>query len=221
MDCHSFFHRSAYRETAQQKQDDFDFLFTYRENHRALQSQLFLELKTRLPSVRTVCEVGHGLGLFLKGVQDYGCEGYGFEVSQPCHEFARNELGVSCELGLFGEDHARTYDLFVSIMVFEHLETPRDLFATMRSKLNRDGAIYLSVPFVERRDWPYLWTAGTTPGRMPPDVFYDNDVHITHFSIEGLRRMGLSLGARTAEYFVSQDVVDRSPGSYQGVLFQF
>ena len=143
MDCQGFFHRSGYKETAQQKEDDYGFLFSHRENHKALQSQLFLEIKTRLPALRSVCEVGHGLGLFLKAVQDYGCDGHGFEVSAPCHDFAANQLGLSCELGLFEAGHQRTYDLIASIMVFEHLETPRELFATMRSKLNRDGAIYL------------------------------------------------------------------------------
>ncbi len=37
-------------------------------------------------------------------------------------------------------------------MVFEHLERPRELFATMRDKLNPDGTIYLSVPFVGRQE---------------------------------------------------------------------
>ena len=131
-----------------------------------------------------------GAGMFLRGARDYGIEGYGFEVNPWCHDFAVNEVGLSVELGLFGPDHQRTYDLIASIMVFEHLEKPRELFATMRDKLNPDGAIYLSVPFVERHEWPFLWTAGTNPADAPPDVFYDNDVHITHFSIEGMRRNG-------------------------------
>jgi len=74
-------------------------------------------------------------------------------------------------------------------MVFEHLEKPRDLFALMVSKLNRDGAIYLSVPFFERRDWPFLWGAGEKVEPLP-NLMHDNDVHINHFSIEGLDRMG-------------------------------
>lgn len=221
MDCRSFFHRSGYREDSEQQRFDFEALFALRELHQQLQSQLVLELKTRLPWIRTVCEVGHGAGLFLRGVRDYGLEGHGFEVNPWCHEFAAKEQGLSVELGLFGPEHGRTYDLIASIMVFEHLERPRELFATMRDKLNPDGAVYLSVPFVERHEWPYLWTAGSNPGDGPPDVFYDNDVHITHFSIEGMKRMGLSLGARSAEHFVSQDVAQHSLGSYPGVLFRF
>ena len=221
MDCRSFFHRSGYRETDEQKAADFEFLFGHRDNHYKIQSQLFLELKTRLPWMRTMCEVGHGLGLFLKAAGDYGIEGRGFEVNRTCHDFAVHELGVASELGYFGMDHPCRYDLIASIMVFEHLETPRELFAAMRDKLNPDGAIYLSVPFVGRHEWRYLWTAGTTPGPAPPDVFYDNDVHITHFSVEGMRRMGLGLGARTADYFVSRDTAHHSPGAYHGVLFQF
>ncbi len=221
MDCRSFFHTSGYRETEEQKRIDFEMLWGWRDGHARLQNQLFLEIKTRFPWIRSFCEVGHGTGLFMKAARDYGCTTYGFEVNKLCHDFAVDQLGLDAELGLFDATHTARYDLFGSIMVFEHLENPRDLFALMRDRLNPDGLIYVSVPFVERRDWPYLWTAGTAPATAPPDVFFDNDVHITHFSIEGLRRMGLGLGARSAEHFVSQDVVDRSPGSYGGVLFQF
>ena len=221
LDCLSFCHRSGYQETDQQKIFDFQFLFDQREHHDKLQNQLFLELKTRVPHVVTCCEIGHGLGLFLKAVRDYGCDGHGFEVNRLCHEFARDQLNLSCELGLFDASHPRHYDLIVSIMVFEHLETPRELFITMRDKLNRDGAIYLCVPFIHRHEWPFLWTADTAPANAPPDVFYDNDVHITHFSVEGMRRMGLGLGAHQADYFVSKDTAHLSPGAYHGVLFRF
>jgi predicted SAM-dependent methyltransferase len=122
---------------------------------------------------------------------------------------------------MFDNNHKKTYDLIVSIQVFEHLENPRELFKTMCEKLNPDGAIYISVPFVEHHQWKYLWKADVNPGSVPPDVFCDNDVHITHFSIDGMKRMGMSFGAREAEYWVSKDVVHNSPGSYHGLLFRF
>lgn len=221
LDCLSFFHRSGYQETDEQKKLDFDYLYNQREHHDKLQNQLFLEIKTKVPHIQSCCEIGHGLGLFMKAMRDYGCDGYGFEVNKNCHEFARDQLNLPCQLGLFGADHERQYDLIASIMVFEHLENPRQLFCTMRDKLKPDGAIYLSVPFVHRQEWPYLWTAGTDPGPAPPDIFYDNDVHITHFSVAGMRQMGLGLGARRAEYFVSKDTAHLSPGAYHGVLFSF
>jgi SAM-dependent methyltransferase len=221
MDCQSFFHVSGYVESDEQKELDQEKLFNWRDIHQPLQSQLFLEIMTRLPHMQTVCDVGHGAGFFLQAVRDYGREGYGFEVNQRCHDYAKNELGLDVELGMFGPEHPHRYDLISSIMVFEHLEQPRKLFQTMRDHLNPDGAIYLSVPFIHRNEWPYLWTAGTKPGNAPPDVFYDNDVHITHFSVEGMRRMGLSLGARHADYFVSKDTAQHSPGAYHGVLFRF
>ncbi len=221
LDCRSFFNPSHYQETDQQQQDDFEFLRSFSDAHYANQSQLCLELITRAPHVRTVCEIGYGLGWFLRACNDYGRKPYGFEVNPHCHAFAAGHLALDCALGRFDACHEARYDLFVAIMVFEHLEAPRDLFALMRDRLNPDGLIYICVPFVERRDWPYLWTASTNPAAAPPDVFYDNDVHITHFSIEGLCRMGLSLGARSAEHFVSQDVAYKSPGSYGGVLFRF
>ena len=221
LDCRSFFHRSAYQESDEQKKYDFEYLFNARESHQKLHSQLFLELKTRVPHIKSVCEVGHGLGLFLNAARDFGCDGYGFEVNAECHKFAKLELDLCCELGMFTCDHNRNYDLIVAIQVFEHLESPRDLFSTMRDKLNADGAIYISVPFIHRHEWPFLWNAAQKPGSAPPDIFYDNDVHITHFSVDGMRQMGIGLGARSAEYFVSQDVAHRSPGAFHGIIFRF
>lgn len=221
MDCRSLFHTSGYVEPPERLLLDFEELFAQRENHAALQSQLALEIFTRRPHTRTVAEVGHGAGLFLKACEDYGRSAIGFEVNPHCHEFAVKELGVNSILGLFDDTHTEKYDLLAANQVFEHLENPRELFAVMVRHLRPDGSIYLSVPFVSRSDWPYLWTAGSNPGHCPPDPFHDNDVHITHFSIDGMRRMGLSLGARSAEFFVSQDVYQRSPGAYQGFLFTF
>ncbi|KVM87638.1 hypothetical protein WT06_22080 [Burkholderia anthina] len=221
MDCNSFFHRTGYVEDDSQQLLDFEFLFADRENHYALQSQLALEILTRLPGVGSVLEIGHGAGFFLKACTDYGLNATGFEVNPHCHRFAIENLKVDSRLGMFDENHKTKYDLIVALQVFEHLENPRKLFELMRRHLNRDGAIYLSVPFVERNQWKFLWTAGKLNEKHRADVFADNDVHITNFSIEGMRRMGIGMGARTAEYFVSKDVYRNSPGAYQGVLFEF
>lgn len=222
MDCRSFFHRSSYYETQEQKKEDFNFLLLQRENHAVIEAQLVLELVTKLPGTKTVLEIGHGTGFFLKACKDYKLEARGFEVNEYCHKFAIENLGVDSQLGLLDASHSSKYDLVVAVQVFEHIEYPRDLFKLMRDKLNPDGAIYLSVPFVERNQWKFLWTAhNDTTDRPAADVFFDNDVHITHFSISGMKKMGLGLGARSAEYFVSKDVFHNSPGAYQGVLFSF
>jgi len=145
-----FFHRTGYFEDGSQQLRDFEFLFTDRENHYAIQSQLALELLTLVPGAQSLLEIGHGAGFFLKAFVDYGLSSTGFEVNPHCHRFA-----------------------------VDHLEKYR------------------------------------------ADVFAHNDVHITNFSIEGMKRMGIGLRARSAEYFVSKDVYHNSPGAYQGVLFRF
>ncbi|MBR7929379.1 class I SAM-dependent methyltransferase [Burkholderia ambifaria] len=221
MDCRSFFHRTGYVEDSEQQLKDFEFLFADRENHYALQSQLVLELTTLAPGVKTVLEIGHGAGFFLKACTDYGLTATGFEVNPHCHQFAVEHLKVDSRLGLFDDSHDQRYDLIAAVQVFEHLERPRELFSLMRRHLNRDGAIYISVPFVERNQWKFLWNADRLDEKHPADVFSHNDVHITNFSIEGMKHMGMSLGARSAEYFISKDVYKNSPGSYHGVLFRF
>ena len=221
LDCNSFYNPSGYKEDDNQKLIDFEFLVANRASHTSILGQLAMEIKTRVPHSKTYCEIGYGTGLLMKGMSNFGLETYGFEVNANCHRFVTEELQLPCELGLFDASHDRTYDIIASCMVFEHLEQPRELFGVMRSKLNRGGAIYLSVPFAHRSDWPFLWSAGTNPANAPPDIFYDNDVHILHFSVDGMKKMGMSMGARTADYWVSKDTYHHSPGSYHGVLFQF
>jgi hypothetical protein len=90
----------------------------------------------------------------------------------------------------------------------------------MAGHLNPGGCIYANVPFIERGSWKYLWTAATNPAGAPPDLFYDCDVHIIHYSVEGLARLGQDFGARRFEYFVSHDPVHNA-SAYPGILFSF
>lgn len=221
LDCRSFFNPSGYKESIERQALDFEYLSSQSDPHIAILHQLALEIKTRVQHAKTYCEIGFGAGYLMQGMSNYGLDVYGFEVNPYCYQHASGTLGLPCENGLFDESHDRTYDLIASCMVFEHLERPRDLFAAMKSRLNADGAIYISVPFIHRTDWPYLWSAERSPGDCPPDIFYDNDVHITHFSVDGMKMMGQQFGARSSEYWVSTDVYYKSPGSYHGVLFRF
>jgi 2-polyprenyl-3-methyl-5-hydroxy-6-metoxy-1,4-benzoquinol methylase len=221
MDCNSFFHKSGYSEDLFQQKSDFEELLSQRENHEAIMSQLVLELMTKVPYCKTMLEIGFGTGYLMKAGMNYGLSVYGFEVNKYCVEYAQHDLELNCEKGLFSSEHPNKYVLIVANQVFEHLENPRDLLITMISKLNPDGCIYISVPFVERNMWHFLESAGSTPSATPPDPFYDNDVHITHFSRKGMELMGSSLGARSSEFWISTDVFYHSPGSYHGVLFRF
>jgi len=65
MDCRSFFHDSNYSEDDGQQLADFEALIRDLDNHLAVQSQLALELKTRVPSASSVLEIGHGTGCFF------------------------------------------------------------------------------------------------------------------------------------------------------------
>lgn len=105
MDCQSFFHRSSYSESVEQKQLDFMTLLSEREIHFALMSQLALELKTRRPATHTVLEIGHGTGQFLRACENYGMQAHGFEVNEYCHKFAVENMGLSSEFGMFGYEH--------------------------------------------------------------------------------------------------------------------
>jgi SAM-dependent methyltransferase len=220
LDCRSFSNLSGYREDEVQLRDDAAYVVSKRDHIHRLQSQLFVEIIHRLPHAMSVCEVGCGAGLFLEAVRNLGRQGRGYEINPFAVDYARNEVGVEVHREMFTADHPHRYDLIAAIGVFEHLERPRDLFEVMVSKLNRDGALYLSVPFVNREHWPFLWKADELVPPWP-DPFYDNDVHIIHFSHEGIVRMGQQFGARSWEIWESKDTVHHSAGAYPGILFRF
>jgi len=221
LDCLSAFHTSGYSEDDAQKRADFEELLNLKDNHQAIMSQLVLELKTRVPTARNLLEIGFGMGFLLRAAVDYGFEVQGYELNPFCVDYAESVLGVNGSNGYFEGSGQQKYDLIVVNQVFEHLDNPRTLFTQMRDSLSPFGAIYIAVPIFERLHWPYLATAGSAPASLPPDPFYDNDVHITHFSVKGLKSMGRSLGALSTEYWISEDTFQKSPGSYHGVLFRF
>ena len=222
LDCRSFFNPSGYKEDPAAHKADFEYLSANNEHHSSIQRQLCRELMERVPGKKTVLEIGHGNGWFLESCRAFGLDVTGFEINPYCHRFATEKLRLNSILGSFDDSHEQSYDIIVSIQVFEHLVQPRDLFKTMISKLIPNGAIYLSVPFIHRWQWQYLWSADSMPAEAPPDIFYDCDVHITHFSVEGMKQMGINMGAHSADYFVSRTGdAPSSAGAYDGVLFQF
>ena len=221
LDCQSFSNPSQYKEDESQLKADLDYVVERRDHIYKLQAQLFMEILHKAPGIQSVAEIGCGAGFFLKAAEDFGRQGVGFEVNPFAAQYARESVGVDVRQELFTEDHSGQYDLIVAIGVFEHLSAPRDLFRIMVSKLNSDGAIYLNVPVVNREHWRYLWGVESRADTAPPDPFYDNDVHITHFSNQGLVSLGRSFGARSWEFWESKDVVQNSAGAYPGILYRF
>jgi SAM-dependent methyltransferase len=169
---------------------DATYVLTQRDKIAGHARQLALELIVKLPHAKSMLEVGCGAGFFVEACKDYGLRGVGFDINPHLTEFAQSYKMIDVINGPLTEAFPGKFDLVAAIGVLEHVEKPRDLFKLMVSKLDRDGAIYINVPFVEREHWPFLWRANDNPGSTPADVFYDNDVHITHFSREGLERMG-------------------------------
>lgn len=219
MDCRSFFNPSGYREDSQQKRFDFDYLLQHRPVIETHSHTLAHEIVIRTPGSKTVLEIGCGAGFFLNAAQCNGLLPIGYDVNPFATQFARTSLGVDARDGLWEPSLCSGFDLIVAIGVMEHVPDPRLLFRLMRDGLGKDGCIYLNVPFLDREHWRFLHDVSPS---VPLSPFYDNDVHITHFSRQGLVKLGTDFGARSAEYFVAPDrVTNSSGGSYPGVLFRF
>ena len=221
LDCKSIFWTSGYKETNDQKKIDFEYVMDHFDHHNALHSRLFHEIISRAPHISNVCDIGHGSGTMMLAAKNFGREVCGFEFNEYCTDFVSNKLKLNSYNELFEAKRGRTFDLITSIMVFEHIEAPRQLFGEMVASLNEGGCIVLSVPFVERENWPFLRKIASSEQKLPGDPFYDNDVHINHFTRDGLIKMGADFGAIKIDCWFSKDVVDKSPASYPIIMYYF
>ena len=224
MDCKSFFNISGYKEDEQTLKEDLTYLINKQDHIAAIQNQLFHEISARTQGVNRVLEIGAGSGLFLKAATYNGIEAIGYDLNYHAAKYAREVIGVNVIASQLSEQEPiGKFDLICAIGVFEHVEQPRELMKLLLNFIETDGYLYVNVPFVDREHWKYLMRIEESPAeKSPPDPFYDNDVHIIHFSRQGLEQMGRSMGAKTADYFVSKDVSTKSPGgAYPGMLFRF
>jgi hypothetical protein len=75
-------------------------------------------------------------------------------------------------------------DLFLCISVLEHIDEPRPLIENLCSAaLRHNAALFISVPFLDRDKWHFIEDPDPA---VPGTPFFDNDVHVMHFSSQGL-----------------------------------
>ena len=222
MSCSSLFNFGSYEEDEKAFRDNAEYLKRQKDIDAPIFAQLANEVITRhRGNIKTALDVGCGIGLFVKALEQYGICARGCDLNPYTAAYAREVVGINCVSEPLERDQGR-YDLISSIQVFEHLREPRVLFKQMLDRLNPGGSIYISVPFVDREHWHHLWGASGRTEFTPSDPFHDNDVHIVHFSRRGLETMGKDFGAKSAEYWVSTNLSRRdSLDAYPGILFKF
>ncbi len=211
MTCRSFWNPSGYREDEAQLKRDLQWNLSVRERNIRAANTLFDRLLEDGIEPRSVAEIGCGIGTLLGVARERGMEIVGYDVNGLAIEYAKTELGLDLNSTLWSsETSTPPIDLYLCISVLEHIDEPRPLLSELcKAAQAQQAALFISVPFVDEDKWHFIldpdpWTSGTP--------FFDNDVHVTHFSTKGLLTAFEQFGCSGAKFFKG--------GLWHGVLWQ-
>lgn len=95
-----------------------------------------------------VLEIGSSAGFLLHKLKDEGWYVFGVEPSLPFSQYARKNLGLNVKTGFFSATTFpnQTFDLIIALHVLEHSTNPVEFLNIVRSKLTKDGMLFIEVP---------------------------------------------------------------------------
>lgn len=203
---------SDYVESEEQLERDLQWNLSVAERNKAATKQLFAALLTAGLEPKSVLEIGCGTGLLLSEAGKSGIKTLGFEINEHAVAYGRNTYGCDIRNEYWNADTVKDcYELVLCISVLEHIAEPRGLLSEIAKYCSAFGGnAFISVPFVNKDKWHFLFD--TNP-LNPGTPFFDNDVHVTHFSSDGLEQCLREFGAKTTRFVKA--------GLWQGFLCTF
>lgn len=194
MECHSFWNLSLYKEDALQLERDLQWGIGVAERNRDAAKRLLDKLAANGASLASVLEVGCGIGTLLTVARSRGSKVTGFDVNALAISYAKDNNTLDAHSQLWSSTtKTDNISLFLCISVLEHIAEPRPLIRELcQAALLHRASLFISVPFFDNHHRPFL---SDPDPHLPGTPFFDNDVHVTHFSRSGLetalRREGL------------------------------
>lgn len=183
--CFSMFNPSGYHENDDALKVDLEWHISKFDDKKRNALQLIQKLMKIRPDAKTFLDIGCGIGATVLQAQSLGLEAEGVEPNSWAVNYAQEKFSLDLKCDYFQENlYQQKFDIIICDQVLEHLENPRNLFKAAISSLNRPGLIYISVPF---RKEPIRQLVYTVFPNLPKTLFFDNDVHITHFSHNSMK----------------------------------
>jgi 2-polyprenyl-3-methyl-5-hydroxy-6-metoxy-1,4-benzoquinol methylase len=195
LDCLSFTNPSGYAETPEVLASDLRWHISVADRNKSAARRLFDKLAEEGVKPRSVVDIGCGIGSLLTVARDRGMRVVGYDTNLQTTDWGRENYKINLVGGYWtGDTDAGPVDLYLCISVCEHLMQPRTLIKDLCIAAARNKAsLFISVPFVDRSLWDFILDPNPYAKGTP---FFDNDVHITHFSSKGLEKAMRDFGAR-------------------------
>lgn len=160
-------------------------------------------------------DIGCNIGVLVNVFSEAGFNSTGYDLNNIAIEKGRS-LFLNVELiSTPVESDGRQYDLLTAIDVLEHIKIPTEFFRSVLACLKPGGHLFVVVPRVDRDSWKHLTEDTVEQMTFNLDSpFRDNDVHVVHYSSNGLAAIGRLNGLE-----VVADFNDR-PWPMNGMLFR-
>jgi SAM-dependent methyltransferase len=102
-----------------------------------------------------ILNIGCGPTVFLKKLEELGCDITAVDINEKIIDFTRNILGVENAFVYEALDFIASYkeekfDIIIFFELLEHLEDPGEFIRNLKSIIKDDGKIFFSVPNRER-----------------------------------------------------------------------
>lgn len=197
--CKSLFNPNGYREDEEQLERDLQWNIDKIDRNTKATHKLFADLAKAGCKPKRIVDVGGGIGTTVKVAQELGIEGVCYDVNECATNWGRENFGVDIRSELWhAEVDCGPYDLLTCISVLEHLDHPRPVFEEFAKRTKRENAqMFIVVPFVEQDRWEFILDPDPYKNGTP---FFDQDVHVTHFTVDGMTLLARQLGATQCDF---------------------
>lgn len=209
--CDFLFQRPDYHESEQQTRLDFEWHVAKLDEQRHRSQVILDQLAALHPRAISLLDIGCGPGVSVKLAKERGWQATGVEPNPYAVHYAQEHFGLDIINGYFqARLFSEPFDMVIVDNVLEHVADMHGFITATLTVLARKGVLFLAIPGRHHGLIDTLF-ALTFP-RHPKSLFFDNDVHINHFSRRAMVRLlqphdAVIVRERAAgEYFIQRKV---------------
>jgi SAM-dependent methyltransferase len=140
-------------------------------------------------------DIGCAVGVLANALHEVTKDAHGYDLNPYAIEEGKRlfpHLAERLHCAPFGSD-GRKFAVITLVDTMEHVAEPIPLMQTIAEHLLPGGLVYITVPRLDRDKWSHL-KAPSIYEFNEASPLGDVDVHVTHFSRDGLSKLGENAG---------------------------